>query len=795
MDLNKEFLDLRKKYINSVFNNLNDKQLEGITTVKGPILILAGAGSGKTTVLVNRIYNLIRFGDAYNSDKIYGEVVKGDIDKLNKLIDNDELTADFDLENLLEVNRIPAYKILAITFTNKAAKELRERIATRLSNDEQRVNAFTFHSLCMRILRCEGEHLGFNNQFTIYDMDDQKRVFKEIYKELTIDDKMLSMKYTMSVISKFKDQMLSPNECIKENETDYRKKLIVQAYARYQEKLLASNAMDFDDLIVNTVKLFSIHKDILEKYQHRYQYIMVDEYQDTNNIQYKLVSMLAEGHRNVCVVGDDDQSIYKFRGATIENILNFEGQFSNCKVIKLEQNYRSTKNILSSANSIICNNTKRKGKELWTSKDGGEKVTVHQCNNEREEVDYIITKMQDAVKSGIKLNDIAILYRLNAQSNVVEQGLAKSGFSYRVFGGLKFFDRKEIKDVLAYLILINNKNDDLRLKRVINEPKRGIGDITIEKAQNIAAGLGTSLFDVISEADSYDDLRRKSKELKKFSEFIIACQNLYSEISIYDLAVKVLEGSGYLEYIKNLGVEGQTRLENIEEFLSTIIAFQVENENGTLNDFLEEILLVTTMDDYNENSEYVTLMTVHSSKGLEFKYIFLVGLEEGLFPSDMSKDDEELVEEERRLCYVAVTRAKEKLYITNTQNRMIFGETKRRQPSRFISEMDKSFVEFTDNCITASVNSTYGKQNYGKKRQIGSTLSLGGVGITNVKRSTTGVKNTQSYSIGDKVKHTTFGTGVITVTLPMGNDTLLTIMFDSGTTKKIMANFGRLEKL
>ncbi|MGL5973350.1 MAG: ATP-dependent helicase [Oscillospiraceae bacterium] len=787
MKLKEDFVNLRKQYIKKTFSRLNDKQCEGVLTVNGPVLILAGAGSGKTTVLVDRVYNLVKFGNAYNSDEVYGQVNQEDINDIEKALKSGEDSNC--ISSKLSVSAVKPYYILAITFTNKAAKELKERIAKRLNNEDEKVNAFTFHSLCMRVLRADGNHLGYTNSFTIYDTDDQKRLLKDIYKTMGIDDKTFPYKEVINTISRLKDQMITCEDYIKENNLDYRKKIIAEIYKSYQHILKNSNAMDFDDLIINTVNLFLQQPDILLKYQNRYKYIMVDEYQDTNHIQYKLVSILASQHKNICVVGDDDQSIYKFRGATIENILNFEEHFESTNVIKLEENYRSTGNILSSANGVISNNKKRKGKELWTSKDNGEKITLYRCNNEREEVEFVNQNIQEHVKNGGKLNDIAILYRMNAQSSAIEQFFAKSGITYKIFGGLRFFDRKEIKDVLAYLCVINNQDDNLRLKRIINEPKRGIGDSTIAKAEKIAQNLNTSLFEVLKNAEKYEDLARKSKSLKDFAEIIVKYRNaMEKQSSIHDLTFEMLNEIGYITCLESMGYEGETRLGNIKEFLSNIASFEKENSEGKLSDFLEEIALVTTLDNYNETDEYITLMTMHSSKGLEFNTVFIIGLEEGIFPSKQSEFDDDLLEEERRLCYVGITRAKKKLYITNTESRMIFGQTNRSNPSRFIAEIPSENIDYLDNTKTGSghVGIKTGYQN-ARVKHTGSILSIG--------KQKQNKQQKQNHVVGDVIKHKIFGQGIIKECLPMGNDVLLTINFDNNTVKKIMANFANLEKV
>lgn len=796
MDNTNEFLSLRKAYIERTFQNLNPMQQQAVYTVKGPLLILAGAGSGKTTVLVNRIANLIQFGNAYHSGFLEYDPSDEDLAILKKGVANPE-TDLRPIAPLLRVDNVRPWNILAITFTNKAASELKERIETRLPNLGKDVNASTFHSACMRILRVNADRIGFTNNFTIYDTDDQKRVLKDIYKENSVDDKVFPLNSMIGSISRLKDQLITAEEYSSRPELDYKKKVIAAVYTAYQRMLKAANAMDFDDLIFHTVTLFQENPDVLEKYQDRFQYILVDEYQDTNHMQYMLVSLLAQKHQNLCVVGDDDQSIYKFRGATIENILSFEEQFKGAKVIKLEQNYRSTQNILDGANSVIANNTTRKNKALWTDNNQGEKIVVHKSDNEFEEAKFVTETIQENVQAGKQYMDHAVLYRMNAQSNTIEQYFAKSGIPYRVYGGLRFFDRKEIKDVLAYLSVVNNVSDNLRLKRIINEPKRGIGAATIAKAEDIANGLGLSLFEVLEHADEYANLGRKSTDLMKFTAMIRNFSDTADETDLVVLVEEVLEQTGYMAFLKNQGPEGQTRVENVQEFVSTILNFQKQNEGGTLGDFLEEISLITTLDDYDESDDHVVLMTMHSAKGLEFENVFIVGVEEGVFPSRNAMFDSAEIEEERRLAYVGITRAKKKLYLTSTVSRTIFGQTQRNMKSRFIEEIDPNFIEEVD-------DSTMGKMMQG-----GTSLSSsagGGFGQSGVKPNNFGgsgigatgkkpkANNTgKTYSPGQAVEHKVFGNGRIVKAIPMGNDTLLEIQFQKVGVKKIMANFANLK--
>lgn len=790
MQLENKFLELRKAYIESRFTGLNPMQREAVFTTNGPLLILAGAGSGKTTVLVNRIANLIEFGDARNSGFLEREVSEEDIALLERAFNEQEVDLQ-SIKELLQVDPVRPYNILAITFTNKAAKELKERIENRLPSLGYDVNASTFHSACMRILRVNADRIGFSNSFTVYDTDDQKRVLKDIYKENDVDDKIFPINSMIGTMSRLKDELITAEEFAARPEHDYKKKVIAAVYLAYQKSLRASNAMDFDDLIFHTVDLFRACPDVLEKYQNRFKYILVDEYQDTNHMQYVLVSLLASKHQNLCVVGDDDQSIYKFRGATIENILSFEDQFKGAKVIKLEQNYRSTQNILNSANSVISNNLGRKNKQLWTDNNEGDKIILHKSDNEFEEARFIAETIQENVREGQNYQDHAVLYRMNAQSNVVEQYFAKSGIPYRVYGGLRFFDRKEIKDVLAYLCVINNPSDNLRLKRIINEPKRGIGTTTVANAEEIAAGLGVSLFEVFEHADEYAALSRKSTDLMKFTAMIRSYNETAEETKLYELVESVLEDTGYLAYLKNQGVEGQTRVENVSEFLSNILSFQKANEEGTLSDFLEEIALITTLDDYDENDDHVVLMTMHSAKGLEFNNVFIIGVEEGIFPSRNAMFDSDEIEEERRLAYVGITRAKKKLFLTSTVSRTIFGQTQRNPKSRFLEEIDTNFIEEVDESTMMKMGSMSGGSSFAGNTPR-KNYSFGGGAKVGVSKPKPMGSKAGNYSPGQQVSHKIFGNGEIVKATPMGNDTLLEIHFPKVGKKKIMANFANL---
>ena len=778
-----EYLELRKKVIKKYFGQMNDRQFEAVTTVNGPLLVLAGAGSGKTTVLVNRILNLVKFGDGFNSNYISDftdNEIKIGLDYLNGIRDDIP-------DGCFAVYPSNPWQILAITFTNKAAGELKERIAAKLGDNANDIWAGTFHSICGKILRRNAELLGYTSHFTIYDTDDQRRLMKEIYKQHNIDEKFVPYKSVLSAISSAKDKLISPEEYAQNIGIDYRQKIIADLYKIYQKKLKSADAMDFDDMIVNTVELLDKNEDVLEYYQNKFRYVLVDEYQDTNHAQYVLVSLLASGKNNICVVGDDDQSIYRFRGATIENILNFEENYKNAKTIRLEQNYRSTSNILNAANSVISNNKGRKGKTLWTDNGDGEKLKLYTAEDEREEARFVADNILENVRNGANFSDHAVLYRMNAQSNALENVFARSGISYKIIGGTRFYDRKEIKDVLAYLQLINNNNDDLRLRRIINEPKRGIGDTTVNRAGEISAQLGISLFELFKSADEYAVLSRASGKIKQFVELIENLTEKSEELSISELFDEMLDKTGYLIALKAEGEEAQDRVDNVMEFSSNIAQYELETEEPSLSDFLEQISLISDIDSFDTEQDKVVLMTVHSAKGLEFKNVYLIGMEEGIFPGNQSiYGGPEEIEEERRLAYVAITRAKKKLTVTNSFSRMIFGQTTRNMPSRFVNEIPDEYVE------TSSAYSPYKKVAITEKTYNTKVTSFANSFTASAtQKSYTSTEKTE-YTVGMQVSHKTFGTGIVLSVTKMSNDTMLEIAFDKVGTKKIMANFAKL---
>ena len=779
-----ETLTLRKKIIEKDFSNMNDRQFEAVTTVEGPLLVLAGAGSGKTTVLVNRIAYLVRYGNAYQSTA-------------SSFVTAEQLAAaeDFLSGKTAEppegfsVNPPRPWEILAITFTNKAAGELRERIDKKLGAGGADLWAGTFHSVCGRILRRWADRIGFTSHFTIYDTDDQRRLMKQIMKDTDVDEKMLPHRSVLSAISSAKDSLVSPEEFKATAGIDPRRKAIAELYRIYQRRLREADAMDFDDMIAYTVKLLQENEDVREYYAGRFRYVMVDEYQDTNHAQYVLVSLLA-GQGNLCVVGDDDQSIYRFRGATIENILNFEEDFKGAKTIRLEQNYRSTGNILNAANAVIKNNRGRKGKTLWTDAGDGEKIVVYAAQDEKIEARYVADEILEHVRKGGSFSQNAVLYRMNAQSAALENVFARSGISYKVIGGYRFFERKEIKDVLAYLNVVNNHNDAIRLRRIINEPKRGIGDTTMNHAAELAEQNGISLFEVLSRADEFAALSRAAVKLKSFCAMIQELSDFAEENSISDLLEEILRQSGYRLSLETENTEeARDRLENVMEFASTVKQYEDETEEPSLSAFLEEISLVSDLDSLEEDEDSVILMTVHAAKGLEFDRVFLVGWEEGVFPGNQSiYAGPEEMEEERRLAYVAITRARKQLTVSHASTRMLFGQTGRNFPSRFLKEIPTEFCETLGSTFTyMPVQQTFTPKTPERR----ATSSGFGSYSAQTAPKTSGT----TYTVGQTVEHKAFGVGEIIKVTPMSSDTMLEIEFQSVGAKKMMANFAKLKVL
>lgn len=742
---------------------LNEMQQLAVDTTEGPLLILAGAGSGKTTVLVNRV------------------------------------------EHIISSRLATPWQVLAITFTNKAAGELRERLVSAIGDEANDIWAYTFHSCCSRILRRFGERIGYTNHFTIYDTDDSRRVMKQCQKQLGIEDKLINHKSILAEISRAKDSLISPDEYKQTSQNDFRKSKIAECYEMYQKELKKSDAMDFDDIIFNTVKLLEENEDVRDLYQTQFKYVMVDEYQDTNHAQYVLTSLLADKYKNICVVGDDDQSIYRFRGATIENILSFENHYKGAKVIRLEENYRSTQNILDGANAVISHNKNRKGKTLFTRSGSGDKIVYKTVMSESEESQYIIDEIIKNVDNGMKYSDHAILYRMNAQSRNLEVMLTKSGISHRIIGGHRFFDRKEIKDIVSYLAVINNPSDNVRLQRIINVPKRAIGDTMFANVLEIAAGLGMSAFEVCERADEFQKTSRSASKLMGFTKMIRDFQECIEDgMGLNDLLQEVLEKTKYLDFLHEDIETYDDRVNNIKELSSMFIKYEEESEDANLSEFLEDVALISDIDSYNEDEDTVVLMTLHSAKGLEFPVVFIPGMEEGIFPGNQSMFSEEDLEEERRLAYVGITRAKKKLYLISSQQRMLYGQTSRNMPSRFLREIPSSVID--DQSVVArrstgftSAHSGFssgarGGSSYTSSSKIGSARQSSNSAHKFGQAGNAAQKSNVDYKVGDTVSHKSFGTGTILTITPMGGDMLLEVAFDKAGTKKMMANYARLEK-
>ena len=792
-----EILALRRAVLEKDFARMNDRQKQAVFTVNGPLLILAGAGSGKTTVLINRIANILRYGDAYNSTYLRDDLDENDIAACKAYIENGTpLTTE--TQEHLSASACAPWRIMAITFTNKAAGELKDRLCAMLGETANDIWASTFHSTCARILRRDGERIGYSSHFTVYDTDDQRRLMKSILKELDISEKNITPKSILNEISRAKDSLISPAEYALTVGDDFRLKIISRAYTTYQKRLKDADAMDFDDLINKVVELFKKCPDVREYYQNRFRYLMVDEYQDTNHAQYTFVRMLAEKSGNLCVVGDDDQSIYKFRGATIENILSFENTFQNATVIRLEQNYRSTQNILDAANAVIEHNTERKGKTLWTQNGTGAMIHLHTAENETDEAERITKIILDGVAAGRKFSDYAVLYRMNSQSLTFERNFAKSGVPHRIIGGTRFYERREIREMIAYLSVINNPSDEMHLRRIINTPKRSIGDRSVEVAAQIGQQTGETLFEVVSHAKDYPALSRAANKMTLFAAQMQGLIELNNdeEITLGELYDELVERIDYLNFLKTDDPESaEDRAANVQELASNLRRFEEENPEGTLSDFLEEVSLITDIDNYDNNADSVVLMTVHSAKGLEFPVVFLPGMEENIFPGMASVYVPSEVEEERRLAYVAITRAKEELYIFHAESRMIFGMTNRNRVSRFVEEIPETLIEHTRSrdysARPVSMPSFGGAKPFGEALKTKSVAEAGGfMPKPRVKPAPAG-----TYRVGDTVLHKAFGTGLIVSATPMANDTLLEVAFDKVGTKKLFANFARLTKV
>ncbi len=786
-NIKEKYIELKRKLFDKYYARMNDMQRSSVYTVNGPLLVLAGAGSGKTTVLVNRISHIIRYGNAYENNYVPEDVDVSDIERIEKYaeLDHDELG-----ETLVEFacEPCPPWAILAITFTNKAAGEIKERLVSAVGDENaaKEIWAGTFHSICVRILRRYGESVGYSSSFTIYDTDDSKKLISSCMKKLNIDEKVISVKTVLSTISRAKDRLMSAKDYYAEASSDFRLSHIARIYLEYERELRSANALDFDDIIMQTVLLLQENEEARTYYQNRFRYVCVDEFQDTNIAQLRLCELISAKRRNIMVVGDDDQSIYKFRGATIENILTFDRIFEECKVIKLEQNYRSTATVLGAANAIIANNKGRKGKNLWTDGDDGEKITYKQLPNQNIEAQYITDRILETVRRDkLNFSDFAVLYRMNSQSAPLETVFAKSGIPYRLLGGLRFFDRKEIKDIIAYLCITANPRDSVRLKRIINEPKRKIGDSTVSAVEALAALERKSLFDIMKHSATFMQLTKVSDKLTAFTDMIEGFSRLLEISSIAELITSVVEETGYRDMLIAEGETGLDRLRNIDELVNMATEYQSSAEEPSLSGFLEEVALVSDTDNYDSDADAVVLMTIHSAKGLEFPIVFLPGLEEGIFPSLMNAENDEEIEEERRLAYVAVTRAKKKLFIMNARERMMFGKTRYNKRSRFLEEIPEKYIDDQNEQRRdfSAALTTY------QRTQISKELTSPHTASAPIKRAPS-----ESFTVGEAVVHPTFGDGIVLSVQKMGADALYEVAFDSVGTKKLMATFAKLKK-
>lgn len=776
-------IELKRAALNHYFQNLNTPQQQAVFHVNGPVLVLAGAGSGKTTAMIHRIVQMIHFGDGWVQAN--ASITKEDAAYLKDYI-ADKQPADLErLCSILAVHPIQPWHILAITFTNKAANELRSRLLQAIGEEcASMLHASTFHSACVRILRRSISKLGYDSNFTIYDTDDSQRLMKSCIADADVSEKQFPPRAVLTEISLAKDRMCSPEYFCIEAGSDYRKMVIGKLYKEYQNRLKSANALDFDDLIYKTVELLESFPEELEYYQNRFRYIMVDEYQDTNHAQFRLVQLLSQKHQNLCVVGDDDQSIYRFRGATIENILNFEKQFQNAVVIRLEQNYRSTKTILEAANGVIAHNAGRKEKTLWTDLEDGKKIIWYKAVDETDESRFVAEKIEKEVQNGASYQDFAVLYRMNAQSNNIERMFVKEKIPYHIYGGTRFYDRKEIKDVLAYMTILYNPFDMVRFKRIVNEPKRGIGDATMEMLENITRDLGISPIDVMRDSETYPVLSKKVAHLKKFALMIDELTDAVKTMQLDEFFDLLLQKTGYADYLKNMGEEGKIRLENVQELKSNILKYMKESELPSLENFLEEVSLYADAEQTETAPDTVSMMTIHAAKGLEFKTVFLIGMEENIFPSARSINslDENDLEEERRLAYVAITRAKKQLCVSTTDRRMLFGMTTSNPRSRFLGEIQGDCMEQVQSKknVAAGTRKVEMVQSISLQQQLASRR--------NHHPQKTAAKSV-NYSVGTRVRHKIFGEGTILSVTDMANDSMLEIGFDQVGTKKVMANF------
>lgn len=798
--LKQSYLEAKRRLFDKYFDSLNEKQREAVYTVNGPLLILAGAGSGKTTVLVNRLAFIIRYGNAYYSDLVPTDVTEDDIEEINNAanLDRNELG---EYLTRFAVNPPRPWEVMAITFTNKAAREIKSRIASIFGEDSDEVNEIksgTFHSICVQILRRYGDHIGYDRSFTICDTDDSKKQLGLCMKQLNIDEKLLPVKTVQNAISHAKDKLIGPAEYKANAGQDVKYKQIADIYGLYAEKLKAQNLLDFDDIIMETVRLLTECEDVRAALQNKYRYISVDEYQDTNYAQLELTLLLSGKYKNIMVVGDDDQSIYKFRGAVIENILSFDKNYDNTAVIKLEENYRSTKTILNAANGIISHNEGRKGKTLWTSGDEGDPVVIKKLGNQNDESRYIVDIITAGIRKGASFRDYAVLYRMNSQSRSIEQVFAKSGIPYRLLGGTRFFERMEIRDIIAYLALINNPNDDLRLRRIINTPRRGIGEKSLQIAEALAYEEGCPLLEFLRRAKRYSAISpATANQMVSFVYMIDSLREAAQTMNVSGLIELVVEQSGYGKMIAELQdlAERDDRLNNISELVSAACQYEDGAEDPSLSEFLEDVALVSDVDKYDETADAVVLMTIHSAKGLEFPCVFLPGMEENIFPSFQTLINQDEIEEERRLAYVAVTRAKKNLYITHVRERMLNGKTNSNELSRFAEEIPTELCDRDDD-ISGDSEFRQMRQKLIKQKPINYFVNETAKPSSSVYSGRSQqTEKPEEFKVGDTVRHMTFGVGVIMSSKSMGGDTMYEIAFESVGTKKLMATYAKLKKV
>lgn len=799
--LRQSYLSAKRALFDKYFEKLNPMQRKAVYTINGPLLILAGAGSGKTTVLVNRLAYLIRYGDAYNSELVPLDVTDETIDEIKAAADlpHDELG---DYLTRFKVNPPPAWQVMAITFTNKAANEIKSRIAAIFGEDSEEVaeiKAGTFHSICVQILRRYGEQIGYDRSFSICDADDSKKQIQLCMKQLNIDDKMLPIKTVQNAISHAKDQLVDHIEYATRAGHDIKYKQIAQIYELYTEKLKSQNLLDFDDIIMQTVRLLKECEDVRTALRNRYKYISVDEFQDTNYAQLELTLLLSAKYKNIMVVGDDDQSIYKFRGAVVDNIINFNKHYDDTAIVKLEENYRSTSTILNAANRVIENNSGRMGKTLWTNGEVGDKIVIKKLGNQNDEGRYIADIVSEGVRKGGKFKDFAVLYRMNSQSRPIEQVFAKSGIPYRMLGGMRFFERMEIKDIIAYLAVINNPTDDLRLRRIINTPRRGIGEKSVQIAEALAYEEGCPMLEFLRRAKRYPAISSATaNQMVNFVYMIDQLREMASQVSVSQLIELVCEASGYNQMISEIQDrnEREERTNNIGELISTAKQYEEQADEPNLVEFLEDVALVSDVDKYDETADAVVLMTIHSAKGLEFPAVFLPGMEENIFPSFQTVINSEEVEEERRLAYVAITRAKKNLYITHVRDRMLNGRTQANQLSRFAAEIPEEYTD-RDEDPRGDMEARMMRQRMQKVKPVNyfvNETSKPSPALTKMQPQQK-PSTTPQFAAGDTVKHATFGVGVVMSARPMGGDVLYEITFEKVGTKKLMATYARLTKL